>query len=257
MELRQLGETGLAVSRFSFGTAALADLSPQSGGELLGRAFGLGANLWDSSSDYGTYAHMRCALKGIPREQIIIVTKTYAENNDQTERDVTTALKDLGTDYIDILLLHYTRPEWLGRPPRLPQSMLDQKESGQVQALGISTHSVATARLAAEMPEVEVVETIVNRTGKFRSQEGTLEKIEDGTLPEMLTALETLHDGGKGVIAMKVLGSGVLCDDPAAVIAFVAALPQVDTLCIGMKSRQEIEANARAVMSVERSGDFP
>jgi aryl-alcohol dehydrogenase-like predicted oxidoreductase len=56
--------------------------------------------------------------------------------------------------------------------------------------------------------------------------------------------LKALHARGKGIIAMKVLGSGLLSDDPASAIAFVAGLPQVDTLCIGMRSWPEIEANA-------------
>jgi len=244
MEFRRLGQTDLVVSRLSFGTGPLEGLVPKAGGELLIKAFDLGINLWDGSSDYGTYPHMRWALKHLPREQVMIITKTYAEDDEQTQRDVTMALKELKTDYINILLLHYTPPEWLGRPPRLPESMLKEKESGRVHFLGLSTHSVATAHLAAEMPEIEVVETIVNRTGKFRSFRGTIEELEDGSLEEMLEALKALHAGAKGVIAMKVLGSGLLSDDPAGAIAFVAGLPQVDALCIGMRSWPEIEANA-------------
>lgn len=248
MKFRELGQTGLVVSRLSFGTGPLEGLKPKAGGELLMKAFDLGINLWDGSSDYGTYPHMRWALKHIPREQVMIITKTYAESNEQTRRDVTVTLRELKTDYIDILLLHYTRPEWLGQPPRLPESILDEKRSRRVRAVGLSTHSVAAARLTAEMPEVEVVETIVNRTGKFHSQDGTIGEIEDGAVPEKLSALKLIHNTGKGIIAMKVLGSGILSDDPAAAIAFVAALPEVDTLCIGMRSWSEIEANARAVI---------
>lgn len=248
LELRELGKTGLAVSRLSFGTGPLEGLAPDVGGELLLKALDLGINLWDSSADYGTYPHMHYALRRVPREQVIIITKTYAESDKQTKHDVTTALKELGTDYIDILLLHYTRPEWLGQPPRLPESILNEKKSGRVRVVGISTHSVTTVRLAAEMPEVEVVETIVNRTGKFYSQDGTIGEIEDGAVPEMLSALKLIRNAGKGVIAMKVLGSGILSDDPAAAIAFVAALSEVDTLCIGMRSEQELEANVHTFM---------
>ncbi len=248
MEFKRLGRTDLMVSRLSFGTGPLEDLKPKVGGELLVKAFNLGINLWDGSSDYGTYPHMRYALEHIPRDRVIVVTKTYAESDEQAERDVTAALKELGTDYIDILLLHYTRPEWLGQPPRLPRALLDEKRSGRVRVVGLSTHSVATARLAAEMPEVEVVETIVNRTGKFYSYRRTVEEIEDGSIEEMLEALGALHAGGKGIIAMKVLGSGLLSDEPASALAFVVALPEVDTLCIGMRSWDEIQANVRAIL---------
>jgi len=251
MNRRRLGETGLRASRLAFGTAALADLTPKEGGELLIKAFELGVNLWDGAADYGTYPHMRRALERVPREEVIIVTKTYAESAEQTEREVTEALRELGTDYIDILMLHYTRPEWLGKPPRLPESMLWEKEAGRVRALGLSTHSVATVRLAAEMPEVEVVETIVNRTGRFRSHRGDeIEEIEDGSIEEMLAALKVLHERGVGVIAMKVLGHGLL-KDVAGAIAFVARLPQVDTLCLGMTSPEQIEEYVRAIAAAE------
>ncbi|MCR4405179.1 MAG: hypothetical protein NUW06_07920 [Candidatus Acetothermia bacterium] len=70
MELKRLGQTGLIVSRLSFGTGPLESLKPKAGGELLVKAFDLGINLWDSSSDYGTYPHMRWALKHLPREQV-------------------------------------------------------------------------------------------------------------------------------------------------------------------------------------------
>jgi aryl-alcohol dehydrogenase-like predicted oxidoreductase len=258
MEFRALGRTGLHVSRLSFGTAALAELSPQEGGELLIEAFKLGVNLWDSASDYGTYPHMHWALKHVPREEVILVTKTYAENAEQTKRDVKAALQEIGTNFIDILMLHYTRPEWLGQPPRLPESLLREKDAGRVRILGLSTHSVATVLLAAKMPEVEVVETIVNPLGKFRShQDGKIEEIEDGSIEEMLDALRKLHDRNIGVIAMKVLGHGLFEDDPAKAITFVAVLPQVDTLCLGMTSPQQIEEYAQVIAAAEGSKDSP
>lgn len=63
-------------------------------------------------------------------EQILIIIKTCTENAEQTDHDVAAALREPGTDYIDVLLLHYSRPEWPGRPPRLPGAMVDQRISG-------------------------------------------------------------------------------------------------------------------------------
>jgi hypothetical protein len=70
----------------------------------------------------------------------------------------------------------------------------------------------------------------------------------------MLEALEALHERGKGIIAMKVLGHGLLEDDTAGAIAFVAGLLQVDTLCLGMRSRQQIWDYAQAIAAAEDGG---
>ena len=70
----------------------------------------------------------------------------------------------------------------------------------------------------------------------------------------MLAAAQKAAGLGKGIVAMKVMGLGTLADDPKAAISFVARLPYVHSLCIGMRSLSEIEQNARLV-GCERQAD--
>jgi hypothetical protein len=61
-----LGDTGIQVSRLSFGTAFMGPLSdhlsPQEGAALLLQALDQGISFWDTSDDYGTHPHVACAF---------------------------------------------------------------------------------------------------------------------------------------------------------------------------------------------------
>ena len=46
------------------------------------------------------------ALKGTPRDKVVILTKTHASTADEMKKDLDRFRQELGTDYIDILLLH-------------------------------------------------------------------------------------------------------------------------------------------------------
>lgn len=232
------GQTGLTVSRLSFGTAYLGPLSdkltPETGGDLLARAFELGVTFWDTSDDYGTHPHVAAALGQVPREQVVIASKTY-----EPEGAVQRALRELGTDYLDIMLIHCVGLSWI-EPAREALHILAQdKAQGLVRAVGFSTHSAEVCRRAAEWPEAEVLLAIVNPTGTWSPNE----QVEDGTIADVLDALERAHAAGKGVYAMKVLGGGALASDPAQAISFAARLPYVHSLCIGMRSLDEVRCN--------------
>jgi len=241
------GHTGLTVSRLCFGTAYLGPLgdrlTPETGGELLAQAFELGVTFWDTSDDYGTHPHIAAALRRVPREQVVIASKTY-----EPEGAVERALHELGTDYLDIMLIHCVGLSWI-EPAREAMAVLERaKERGLLRVVGFSTHSAEVARRAAGWPEVEVLLGIVNSTGTWA--EG--EQVEDGTIAEMLEGLERAHAAGKGVYAMKVLGRGDLASDPAEAIRFAARLPYVHSLCIGMRNLYEVRQNLAFLDQIEK-----
>jgi aryl-alcohol dehydrogenase-like predicted oxidoreductase len=242
------GQTGLTVSRLCFGTAYLGPLSdklmPEAGGDLLARAFELGVAFWDTSDDYGTHPHIAAALRQVPREQVVIASKTC-----EPEGAVQRALQELETDYLDIMLIHCVGLSWI-EPAREALKILAQdKARGLVRAVGFSTHSAEVTRRAAEWPDVEVLLAIVNPTGTWSQDE----EIEDGTIADVLGALKRAHAAGKGVYAMKVMGCGALASDPAQAINFAARLPYVHSLCIGMRSLDEVQCNL-ALLEVKGYG---
>jgi D-threo-aldose 1-dehydrogenase len=135
---RPVGRTGLQVSVLGFGTAPLGDLYLQLDDHTAiataTRAFELGVNLLDTSPLYGYgLSEHRCgtALRRVPRQDVVLCTKVgrwmdpfqRPENRagfvggqphrpvvdysyDGTMRSVEQSLLRLGTDRLDLLLIH-------------------------------------------------------------------------------------------------------------------------------------------------------
>ena len=61
---------------------------------------------WDSADQYGSDPHLKEALKNIQREKVAIMTKTHAKTAHQMRQDLDRYRREIGTDYIDIVLLH-------------------------------------------------------------------------------------------------------------------------------------------------------
>ena len=76
------------------------------GGDLLREAFDQGITFWDTAEGYGSQPHLGAALKGLARDQVVIQTKTGALDYDGARKSIERSLREMGTDYIDVLLLH-------------------------------------------------------------------------------------------------------------------------------------------------------
>jgi aryl-alcohol dehydrogenase-like predicted oxidoreductase len=234
-----LGGSGLHVSRLAFGTAFMGPqsdrMSPQAGASLLLQALARGVSFWDTADDYGTHVHVARALRQVPRERAVVASKTR-EPAGAVER----LLADLATDYLDLLFLHEVGLAWAEEAREALRSWQGDVARGRVRAVGLATHSAQVARLAAHWPEANVLLLPINPSGVCTSECS----IEDGDVQDMLAAAQRAWERGKGVVAMKVMGCGAFAGDPGAAISYVARLPAVHSLCIGMRDLREIEENA-------------
>jgi len=77
------------------------NLSAQEGADLLLRAYQQGISYWDTSEDYGTHAHIACALQRLPRNQVVISSKLNLP-----AKPIEGLLEELATSYVDILFIH-------------------------------------------------------------------------------------------------------------------------------------------------------
>lgn len=242
MEYRFLGDSGLKVSRMCFGTLPMgplqANLDPREGASLLSRAFELGINFLDTAELYSTYEHVRLATDG-RRESVVIATKSYAYDRDGMRLSVEKALRELETDWIDVFLLHEQESELTLRGHwEALEYLLRAKEDGVIRAVGISTHSVRAVLAACQRPEIGVIHALVNASGIG---------IKDGTLQDMLRALEKARGLGKGVYAMKAIGGGHLAPKAREALAFVRELGFVDSVAVGVRTMDELLMDALVV----------
>jgi aryl-alcohol dehydrogenase-like predicted oxidoreductase len=113
-----LGNTGIEVSKLCIGTGTLGwgggsnqtrKLGLNGLADLLVYAYEQGIAFIDTADQYGSHPHIREALKRIPREKVVITTKTTARNAKRMKSDLDRFRKELGTDYLDIVLLHCMR----------------------------------------------------------------------------------------------------------------------------------------------------
>ena len=200
----EYGSTGMVVSRLCFGAGHLTNAcaSYAEGGELLRAAFGQGVTFWDTAESYGTQPHVGAALDGADRSQVVIQTKTPAKSGAEARESVERSLREMGTDYIDIYLLHgVVSVEDLEAREGALSALADTKEAGAVRAIGCSIHALTDPLTDAVLgcPELQGVLTVANKGGAV---------LEGGSLELQLKCLQRLYDSGRGISLMKVIAGG-------------------------------------------------
>ena len=254
-----LGKTSLKVSRVCMGTGMNGG-SRQSNQTRLGRerfqgllasAYERGVRMFDLADSYGTHPYLMPALKGVPREKFTIVTKIWwgdggLPEEERPDADIVVArfLKEIGTDYLDLVLLHcVTSPKWPEELRRQMDILSKLKEQGKIRALGVSCHSLGALEAAAAEPWVESVHARINHTGASM----------DGRPDVVVPVLRKIHAAGKGVVGMKLIGAGQYRNDDAMrnrSVKFVLGLGCVDVLNVGFESLTEIDDFAGRVRNV-------
>jgi len=256
-----LGKSGLKVSRFCLGTGVHGG-NRQSNATRMGKekyeglirgAHDRGIGLYDMADLYGTHPFLLPALKGIPRDRYGIVSKIWFRpggipDAERPDADVVVErfLKELGTDYIDLVLLHCVESgNWPEELRKQMDILAKLKEKGMIRAHGVSCHSIPALEAAANEPWVDSVHTRINPYGM--SMDGPVEKV--------VPVLKKLHAAGKGVVGMKIIGEGRLRNDDEkrdASARFVLGLGCVDVLNIGFEKVEEIDDFAARVRKVPR-----
>lgn len=247
MQYVKLGNTGIEVSKMCFGGLIMgplqANMTPGAGAQVLLKAFELGVNFVDTAELYGTYPHIRQALKLWKGRQAVIATKSYAYTPEMAEKSLEKARKELDLEVIDIFLLHEQESRHTLRGHREAlEYFLKAKQKGLIRAVGVSTHNIEVVEACGEMPEIEVLHPLVNKSGIG---------IGDGSIGQMLAAVEKAYNSGKGIYSMKPLGGGNLLGSYDECMRFVLDIPYIHSVAVGMQSPEEVIMNT-AIFEGER-----
>ncbi|GAB4138118.1 MAG: hypothetical protein Kow0040_25220 [Thermogutta sp.] len=214
-------------------------------------AYDCGIRLFDNADLYGSHGYVGKVLRDKPRDSYALVSKVWFHPSGlpETERQdagdaVRRFLKELGTDYIDLVQIHcMTARDWTSTMRRQMDQLEELKEKGLIRAHGVSCHSVAALEAAAESDWVEVVHSRFNHLGT---------KMDDR--PEVVQpVLKRIHDAGKGVIAMKVVGEGAFSKDPELrekALRFVMGSGCVDVMIVGFELESEMDEFKSRVAAV-------
>ena len=171
MKTRPLGNTGLDLPVLAFGASSLGqEFRPVRLEEALDSvrvALDLGINFIDTSPFYGrgmSEVLLGIALRDVPRESYLLGTKLgryslthFDFSSRRVDESVHVSLHRLGTDYLDVLLLHDV--EFVALPQIWEETIpaaLALKEKGLVRAVGFSCYPMKTFHTVLDHAENEL-----------------------------------------------------------------------------------------------------
>lgn len=201
------GPTDIRVPNLAAGMMRIKDSSDDEIRALYTAAREAGINFFDHADLYGGQRHtcerrFASALKlsGTEREQIILQTKTgivadewhYDSSYEHIVASVEESLEALGTDYIDVLLLH--RPDALVEPEEVARAFDDLKTSGKVRAFGVSNHTPRQIDLL----KTAVTQQIVANQVQLSLTHSTI--IAQGLSSNMAVEADSITRDGGGII---------------------------------------------------------
>jgi 1-deoxyxylulose-5-phosphate synthase len=239
-----LGQTGISVSLIGMGTGSIGSgqasnqtrLGVNGFTRVVRHALDHGIRFFDVADQYGSHVYLREALKGVPRDQYVIQTKTHATNVADARSHLERYRLELGVEYIDIVLLHCMQKRgWAGENQGSMEYLMKAKDEKIIRAHGTSCHGMDPLRSAAQNPFVEVDLARINPEGL--SMDNTQKP------DEVASVLEEMHNAGKGVVGMKILGEGKINtpERKDASLRYVLGLGTVNAFIIGFQTTEQVD----------------
>lgn len=287
MDTAILGRTGLRVSRMGLGCGGPSRLGLKVGGSeadaisVVREALALGVNFIDTAETYGTEEVVGHAIRGEPREQVVLSTKAGVDWHDrratgaEMKARVEASLRRLRTDTIDIFHLHgVSLDEYEYAASALLPSVLELKDEGKIRFIGITEafgpdpgHAMLTRALRDPWWDVVMVGfNLLNQSARERVLAITRE-YGTGTLcmfavrralgrPEALSAV--MADlAGRGLIDPATfdaadplgfaIGPGAAVSLPDAAYRFCRDEPGLDVILSGTSSIAHLRENAASL----------
>ena len=282
MEYRTLGNTGLSVSVIGMGCEGMNEDNYGMTGRLFDAAERLGINYFDLyASDPKLRAAVGRALSG-RREKFVVQSHLCSvwkngqylrtRDLDETKRGFEEMLQLLGTDYIDVGMIHYcdAMSDW---EAIVNNGILDYarklKRQGRIRHIGLSSHNPLVAERAVLEGGIEVLMFSVNPCYDLQPAS---EDVDDlwadeayaGVLtnmdPDRQRLYETCQRLGVGITVMKAFAGGDLLNaelSPAGValtahqcISYALSRPAVSVVLAGAHSA----GAERRLLRGQRSG---
>lgn len=254
-----LGNSGIETTLIGMGTGVhatnrtcyLTKQEKHKSIDLLLHAYESGIRYFDLADTYGTHSLMAEAMKKMNREEITLTSKIWYREGGIPEPErpdanivVDRFRKELNTDYIDLVQIHCTvNKDWTTNMKPQMDLLSDLKAKGIIKAHGTSVHSSEAMKAAAKSDWVDVLHARINPYGIA---------MDNPEPQEVVEIIQQLHDAGKGVIGMKLVGNGKLRDDSKKIdnsLRFVLGLGAVDMMIIGFETKDQIDNYSARVTS--------
>jgi 1-deoxyxylulose-5-phosphate synthase len=233
-----LGNTGIKTSRLAMGTGTVGSghhsnqtaLGVAGLSALLLNGYEQGLRFFDAADSYGSHPHVAEALKHVPRDKVTVLTKTWSRDAASARADLDRFRKELGTDYLDVCLMHcVTEADWTERYRGVMDVFSEAKQKGIIRSHGCSCHSIEALRAAAKSPWVEIDLVRINPIGSHM----------DADPDTVVGVLHEMRAAGKGIVGMKILGQGDLSGRQDEALKYALSLGLLDAFTIGAESKKQ------------------
>jgi len=247
----KLGNSGLETTMLGIGTGVHAGnresfmtrQEKQKSIDLLMHAWDKGIRFFDCADTYGTHGFVKEALPKMNRDDMTLSSKIWVRGGgipepERPDADVVVDRfrKELGTDYLDLVQIHCMVEEnWTETQKKQMDILENLKAKGIIRAHGVSVHSLQAMKDALASDWVDVIHVRINPYGIAMDKPDPEEVVE---------VIHQLHDSGKGVIGMKLVGNGQLRDQSEKIdnsLQFVLGLKSVDMMIIGFEENEQVD----------------
>lgn len=233
-----LGKTGIKTSRLAMGSGTVGSggssnqtrLGRDAFVHVLRNGYDNGLRFFDTADSYGSHPHVKEALKFTDRSKVAVMTKSWHRDPEGMRADLDRFRRELGTDYIDIVLMHcVTDGDWTTRYRATMDVLSEAKQKGVIRAHGVSCHSIEALRAAAKSDWVDVDLVRINPIGSHM----------DDDPDTVVGVMKEMKAQGKGLIGMKILGQGSLSRRQDEALKYALGLDLLDSFTIGCQSMDE------------------
>lgn len=199
MPKRVLGKTGVELPILGFGGALMghAFIGKEKAIPLINEAIDLGVTYIDTARIYDDSETYLGEVVPQRRDEVFLVEKIWKDNWAEAEVSLTTSLKNLKVDHVDLLHIHNIGSQDINKilgPKGSLEFILKMKEKGVTRFIGMTGHQNHSHFL----PAIE--------TGHFDALMCTLNFIDRHTYKFEETVLPAARKQNMGIVGMKVFG---------------------------------------------------
>lgn len=245
-----LGKSNVQVTRLAFGTGTYSgqvqrDLGQPEFTRLVRYAYDRGIRFFETADSYhGMPQMLSIALKGLRRDSYRLMTKYNTHETENPSATIDRLRSDLGTEYVDILLLHCVRsPTWSKSLEPLSDQFSEAKSKKIILSHGASVHGLPALRTFPGNEWLDIAMIRMNHKGTKMDSLDTHDSDVPGDVNEVVAHTKQVHSQGAGVISMKLVGEGrfTRAEDRDAAMKFAMNLGTVDAVTLGFKNTAEID----------------
>ncbi len=162
-----LGQTEMMVNPIGFGGIPIQRLSMAESDAVVKKAVQEGINFFDTSRIYtDSEEKLGRIIFSVPREKIIIATKTFSRDGTSAIQDIETGLKFLRKGYIDLYQVHNLGNEQdlrkIQESGGVLEALTQAKQDGKIRYIGLTGHKPPILKKALEVFDFDTLQVPLN-----------------------------------------------------------------------------------------------